>query len=226
MIGRRLPAAWAVKYIPFWSRPPFLPPEQIFLPLGWLVPLKVKESEVAQSCLTLCDPMDCSLPGSSVHGIFQARVLEWVAISFSRGSSRLRDWTLVSCIAGRHFTIWATREVLKFHLSCALALTIMIDKESHLTNPGGTSGKEPNCQWGDIIDIGFIPGSGRAPGGGDGNPLQYPCLGNPLDRGACWAIVRGVANSWTRLKWLVCMQDSWNDCDWLTSQEALEIVGN
>ena len=45
------------------------------------------ESEVAQSCLTLCDPMDCSLPGFSVHGIFQARVLEWVAISFSRGSS-------------------------------------------------------------------------------------------------------------------------------------------
>ena len=42
------------------------------------------ESEVAQSCLTLCDPMDCSLPGSSVHGIFQARVLKWVAISFSR----------------------------------------------------------------------------------------------------------------------------------------------
>ena len=141
-----LPAAWAVKYIPFWGRPPFLPAEQIFLPLGWLVPLKVKESEVAQSCLTLCDPRDCSPPGSSVHGIFQARVLEWVAISFSRGSSQLRDWTLVSCIAGRHFTIWATREVLKFHLSCALALTIMMDKESHLTNPGGTSGKEPNCQ--------------------------------------------------------------------------------
>ena len=46
-----------------------------------------KESEVAQSCPTLCDPMDCSLPGFSVHGIFQARVLEWVAISFSRGSS-------------------------------------------------------------------------------------------------------------------------------------------
>ena len=46
-----------------------------------------KESEVTQSCLILCDPMDCSLPGSSVHGIFQARVLEWVAISFSRGSS-------------------------------------------------------------------------------------------------------------------------------------------
>ena len=50
--------------------------------------MKVKsESEVAQSCLTLRDPMDCSLPGSSVHGIFQARVLEWVAISFSKSYS-------------------------------------------------------------------------------------------------------------------------------------------
>ena len=71
-----------------------------------------KENEVTQSCLTLCDPMDCSLPGSSVHGIFQARVLEWVAISFSRRSSWPRDWTRVSHIVGTHFTIWATREVL------------------------------------------------------------------------------------------------------------------
>ena len=68
------------------------------------------ESEVAQSCLTLFDPMDCSLPGSFVHGIFQARVLEWVVISFSRRSSLPRDWTQVSCIVGRRFTIWATRE--------------------------------------------------------------------------------------------------------------------
>ena len=51
----------------------------------------ISESEIAQSCLTLCDPIDCSLPGSSFHGILQARVLEWVAISFSRGSSQLRD---------------------------------------------------------------------------------------------------------------------------------------
>ena len=49
------------------------------------------EGEVAQSCLTLCDPMDCSLPGFSVHGILQARILEWVTISFSRGSSQPRD---------------------------------------------------------------------------------------------------------------------------------------
>ena len=60
---------------------------------------------VAQLCLTLCGPMDCSLPGSSAHGIFQARILEWVAVSFSRGSSQTRDQTQVSCIAGRFFTI-------------------------------------------------------------------------------------------------------------------------
>ena len=70
--------------------------------------------EVAQSCPTLWDSMDCSLPGSSVHGIFQARVLEWVAI-FSRESSWPRDRTPVSCIAGRHFTVWATREALWGH---------------------------------------------------------------------------------------------------------------
>ena len=70
------------------------------------------ESEVAQSCPTLSDPMDCSLPGSSVHGIFQARILEWVAISFSRRSSWPRDWSQVSRIVGRRFTVWDTREVL------------------------------------------------------------------------------------------------------------------
>ena len=70
-------------------------------------PLK-SESEVTQSCSTLPDLMDCSLPGFSVHWIFQARVLEWIAISFSRGSSWPRDRTQVSCIAGRRFTLWAT----------------------------------------------------------------------------------------------------------------------
>ena len=65
----------------------------------------VKESELAQSCPTLCNLMDCSPPGSSVHGIFQARVLEWVAIAFSRGSSQPRDPDWVSHIVGRCFTI-------------------------------------------------------------------------------------------------------------------------
>ena len=58
---------------------------------------------VAQSCPTLCNPMDCSPPGSSVHGILQAGTLGWVATSFSRGSSRPRDQTRVSCITGKYF---------------------------------------------------------------------------------------------------------------------------
>ena len=70
---------------------------------------------VTQLCPTLCNPVDCSPPGSSVHGILQARILEWVAISFSRGSSPPRDQTRVSCIAGRFFTIWAVREAQKQH---------------------------------------------------------------------------------------------------------------
>ena len=68
------------------------------------------ESKVTQSCLTLCVPMDCSLPGPSVHGIFQAAVLEWIAFSFSRGSSWPRDRTRVSHIVDRRFTVWVTRE--------------------------------------------------------------------------------------------------------------------
>ena len=62
----------------------------------------------------LCDPMDWGLTGSSVHGILQARTLEWVAVPFSRGSSQLRDQTQVSHIAGRFFTIWAIREVQEY----------------------------------------------------------------------------------------------------------------
>ena len=66
---------------------------------------------VSQLCLTLCHPMDCSLPGSSVHGILQARILEWDAISFSRASSWPRDQTPVSMLACRFFTICVTMDV-------------------------------------------------------------------------------------------------------------------
>ena len=65
----------------------------------WFLPLSM--DMFIQLCPTLCDPMDYSLPGSSVYGIFQARILEWFAISLSRGSSQSRDWTQVSCTAGR-----------------------------------------------------------------------------------------------------------------------------
>ena len=69
----------------------------------------VQFSTVAQSCPTLCDPVNCSPPGFSVHGILQAGILEWVAIPVSRGSSWPRGWTWVSRTAGRFFTVWATR---------------------------------------------------------------------------------------------------------------------
>ena len=69
------------------------------------------KSVVTQLCLTLCDPMGCSPPGSSAHGVLQARILEWAAMSFSRGSSRPRDWNCVSCIGRWILYCWATREV-------------------------------------------------------------------------------------------------------------------
>ena len=69
-----------------------------------------KKVLVSQSCLTLCDPVDCS---SSVHGILQAGILEWVVTPFSRRSSWPRDRTWVSCIAGRFTTVWATREAVE-----------------------------------------------------------------------------------------------------------------
>ena len=60
---------------------------------------------VAQSCLTLCDPTDCSPSGFSVHRILQAKIVEWIAISFSRGTSQPKDQTLVSCLSSRFFII-------------------------------------------------------------------------------------------------------------------------
>ena len=69
-----------------------------------------KESVNSQSCSTLCNLMDCNPWSSSIHGILQARILQWGPILFSRGSSQLRDQTRVSRITGKFFTIWATRE--------------------------------------------------------------------------------------------------------------------
>ena len=77
--------------------------------------LKVKVKSLSR--VQLCDPVDCSPPGSSVHGILQARTLEWVAMPFSRGSSQPRDRTQVSCIVGRCFNLWATREALNLLLT-------------------------------------------------------------------------------------------------------------
>ena len=70
----------------------------------------IKSVLVFQSCYTLCKLMDYSLPGSSAYGMLQARIIEWVVIPLSRGSSLSTDTTLVSCTAHKFFTVWATRE--------------------------------------------------------------------------------------------------------------------
>ena len=96
------------------------PPQSVLSPLHKRsLAFKVKVL-VARSRPTLFDPMNCSPPRSSVHGIFQARIMEWVAIPFSRGSSRPRDQTRVSCMTGRFFTIWAARLAHKW---CYSAVT-------------------------------------------------------------------------------------------------------
>ena len=76
--------------------------------LQWFLDQMISESASRSAMKTPC------LPGFSVHGILQARILEWVAISFSRGSSQVRDWTQVSCLAGTFFTVWATKKANKW----------------------------------------------------------------------------------------------------------------
>ena len=109
-----------------------------------------KGREVAGSRPTLFNPMDCSLPWSSIHGIFQARILEWVAISFSSRSSRPRDWTQVSRIVGRRFPVWATKEVLWVVLGQSFCLRVL---------PGGTHIAQP--RW---MPARMILGGGRTHG--------------------------------------------------------------
>ena len=138
-----------------------------------------------QSCPILRDRMDCSLPGSSAHGIFQARVLEWVAISFSgpkhlclykkTNKTLATEWSfvlfLLSYFKGiwsfANIDLWGKYLINSFILKCGF--------------PGGSDSKTSICNAG---DPGSIPGSGRSPGGVNGNPLQYSCLENPMDRGA------------------------------------------
>ena len=116
----------------FWDRPAILPlifahileKKKNLLNRMWVCSPSVQQSqptetkerkrEVSQSCPTLHDLMNCSWPGSSIHGIFQTRILGWVAISFSRGACWSRDRTQFSSAAGRLFTIWATREAHTF----------------------------------------------------------------------------------------------------------------
>ena len=117
---------------------------------------------VDQSCLALWDPMDYSSPGPFAHGIFQARILDWVAISSSRGSSQPRDWNFVSCIAGGFFTCWAIRETWYTHISrhqVAHLKYIQLLFVSYTSVLGflSASGKEPTCQYRRQKRTGFDP---------------------------------------------------------------------
>ena len=126
--------------------------------------MKVKgESEVAQSCPTLSDPVDCSLPGSSTHGIFQARVLEWGATAFS--------------------AIWCYADQSGSH-SPHVAIRLVAAIPDNVGFPGGAVVKNPAADAEDARDASSIPGLRRAPRGGNGNALQYSSVENSMDRGA------------------------------------------
>ena len=111
-----------------------------------------KWSEITQSCPTLCDPMDYSLSSSCIHGTFQAGILEWVSISFSRRSSQPRDWTQVSRIIGRHLPIWATREVHTVALSSHASKLMLRFLQGRLQ-------QDVNCGLPDV-QAGFRKGKG------------------------------------------------------------------
>ena len=91
-------------------------------------------AKLLQLCPTPRDSMDCSLPGSCVHGNLQARILEWVAIPFCRGSSPPRDQIRVSHIAGRFFTIWSTRKAPTWVMSPTLGKLLSVMREKFLFN--------------------------------------------------------------------------------------------
>ena len=108
--------------------------------------------------------------------------------------------------------MWPVRNLLPSLCFLRVGLSIPrlrnIDKHWGLGFPGGAS--DPPASEGVLRDVGFIPGLGRSPGGGHGNPHQYSCQENPMDREAWQATVPGVTLSWTRLKQL-----SMHTCDWL-----------
>ena len=154
--------------------------------------LKTRFSGLCSGTFNSSWPCDCSPPGSSVHGISQERRLEWVAISFSRGSSRPRDHTCVSCIGMLILYHWATAKPKDEMASNNKS------KQAHLQSspahtwsglPWWLSDKEFACQCRRCRSNPWV----RKSLWRSGNPLQCPCLGNLMGRGAWLAIIHGVA---------------------------------
>ena len=158
--------------------------------------------------------MGCSSPGFSVHEILQAIILEWITIFFSRESSWPKAQTLLSYTSwtGRFFTTSTTWEAQSpiiwsllqkflyifdpFDSFLASSRAFLVAQRLKHLPAMRSEVKASACNAG---DLGLIPGSGRSPGEGNGNPLQYSCLENPINGGAWWATVHGVAKSQTWL---------------------------
>ena len=108
--------------------------------------------------------------------------------------------------------LWDFKVIFQFSLRNGSVYAPWIPKSTdvHVSwdFPGGASDKEPTCQRGYIRDTGLIPGLWKSPEGEHGNPLQYPCLENPMDRGAWWALIHRIPKSWTWSKWLSRAHDS------------------
>ena len=148
--------------------------------------------------------MNCHPPASSVLEISQARKLERIAISFSRGPSQPRDWTLISCLAGRFFTTESpgkpTGVESKWHLDFkmykARFLTHKQDNyKVQLGFLGGRVVKNLPANAENTREADSVPEWGRPPGRGNGNQLKYSCLEDSTDRGAWQATVHGVTKS-------------------------------
>ena len=121
-----------------------------FLLLEWIereykTQLKWNEIKVTHPCPTVCNPMDYSLPGSYLHRILQARILEWVASPFSRVSSWPRNRTGVSCIAGKFFTSWATREAHRYSYVSSVLVAQWLSPVSDSLRPHGLQDARPPC---------------------------------------------------------------------------------
>ena len=150
-----------------------------------------------QLCPILCDPVDCSPPGSSVHGVLQVRILEWVVIS-SSSAGWMNEYP-ANVSPGKS-------SLGSFSVSVSRGRSLKADSFIHFCacSPGlprWLSGKKKNppANVGDAGDSSLIPGSGRSPGGGNDNPLQYSCLENPMARGAWQTTPHKKAMSLTRL---------------------------
>ena len=143
-----------------------------------------------------CKPTDYSQPGSSVHGLFQARILKWVAISYSRGSSQTRDRSTSLVSNSYQNTRRLSLDIDKINLKI-----IWKGKISRIAKQFWRRGKKQSTK-----NFKTYYTAMETKGEGNGTPLQHSCLENPMDRGAWWATVHGVAKSQTQLKWLSTAQ--------------------